>query len=794
MPKLWNNQIIDLSKINTNEILDFSFNFELLKYVITSLINNQSNMDIQLNDMKLSLIKQQKYSSELESAILDLKIEKEENADILGKLMEKKDELLDIQMKLKNQEENIIEYTGELFNNIETFQRKKINKEKEKEINEGKENTQTEEENEEENLKEDNIDIDEYKDIDNNVEKENIIKEEKKINETEKNNFEEENNDNENIVINEVKEDINNKEKIDIIKKEEDNIKENIKEGKKEGIDIVIPSISNELASINNKHQDIHKELQLIVVELKNIKSKNNILEKDLLSFKTNITKQIKENFGNDIPSLIDKSFEKKSLVIKKSIKKENDKINDDINNIKNELNEKLSALNESISKEISSKEEKNTLELEQMTNSLNSFKKDLSLLDEKLLNLVTILAFNNYKKEMDEKMENDKKSINLEILNIKSNLGVVKDQLNDHLCDKKDHDNLTFLMRIVENITNEVKILLNFKKIVEEKDKRKVVIDNSKYVKQEGFNEVINNINKNIDNNKKEFNEIRLDLDNIKTKDLNVKANLRDLKNLEDTVFSKMEELKETIKNNFVEKIMLVKNLKYLELQTKELIEESQKKSEKHENWLLSKKPFNGHLCASCESYIGDLKQNTNSKYIAWNKYPMKESIDKIFRINAGFSKILQMSNHSIENRHEKMKSNSFNNSKEEKGYSSAEEDKNKKYEKIPNFKKGKNRIKIPKNINQSKNCSQIDDYDAASSLPKISNLKSINFNIFSEESKKVNNSNIRSKSLIYDEETNTRKEDNDNIDKESEQPIITKIYRKFAENQENKDEENKK
>ena len=89
------------------------------------------------------------------------------------------------------------------------------------------------------------------------------------------------------------------------------------------------------------------------------------------------------------------------------------------------------------------------------------------------------------------------------------------------------------------------------------------------------------------------------------------------------------METLKETIKDKSVEKNMLIKNLKYLELQAKQLIEEN-KKSDKPENWLLAKKPFNGHLCASCEAYLGDLKPITNSKYIAWNKYPAKELIEK--------------------------------------------------------------------------------------------------------------------------------------------------------------------
>ena len=517
------------------------------------------------------------------------------------------------------------------------------------------------------------------------------------------------------------------------------------------------------------------------------MKLKNNNLEKDLLSFKTNINKQLKEKLGKDIPSLIDNTFEKKKIIIQKNMKKTNDKINDTIKNLNDELSAKISSLNEIISKEMSSKEENNHQEIEQIKQCLNSFKKNFSVLDEKVLNMPTTLSFNNFKKEMDEKTDNDRKSLNIDILNIKNILNNVRDQLNDHLCDKRDHDNITFLMKIIENVSIDIQKLNDFKKIVEEKDKRKAIIDTSKFVKQEGFNEAITNINKNIDSNKKEFSEIRLDIDSIRTKDLNIKANLRDLKNLEDSVFSKMETLKETIKNNFVEKSMLVKNLKYIELQTKDLIEESHKKAEKRENWLLSKKPLNSQLCASCESYIGDLKSNNNNnKFIAWNKYPMKESIDKLFRINAGFSKVLQMANYD-DHKNEKIRSNSMNNSKEEKCYSSADEDKNKKYENIPNLKKGKRRIRIPKNISQNKSCSQIDEYEYTGTLPKISRQKSTNFIDLSEDAKKVNNNKIKSRSLITDEEIRKKNED---IDKELEKPVIKKIYRKFGENQEKKED----
>ena len=776
MPKLYDqeDQIIDLSNINPNKMLAFSFNYELLKYIITSLIRNQQNMERQLNDLKLSLLKQKNHSSQLEISILELKMQKEEDPDELDNLLNKKKELNSEKEKIeqslqsltkeneeeKNQkrimpiynmkqpkiEENLNEFTEEIITtDVENIQKNKI-------IDKNKDNEN------------DNLDINKDKEI-----KEN-------------NNEEEENNKENNS------------------KEEETNANEEKKE------DVNTPRLptsatitnNNEIEKIKNKNEDFHKELFLVVGELKNIKSKQQTLERDFSLFKTNTTGQLKEKLGNEIPSMIESAIENKINSIQKIIKRENNKTNEDINNLNNDLNQKISDLNNNITKQISLNEEKNNLELEQIKTNYQSIKENLSLINEKIGNMITTLTFNNFKKEINEKIENEKKVINLEISIIKNTLNNVKNQLNDHLYDSRDHDNLVSLMKIVDNISINIQKLLEFKKIFEEKDKRKAIVDNSKYVKQDGFNEAINNIHRSIDNNKKEFSEIRSDIDNIRTKDLNIKANLRDLKNLEDTIFEKMEILKTTIKDNFVEKNMLVKNLKYLELQTKQLIDESQKKNDRQDNWLLTKRPYNGHLCASCEAYIGDLKPNANTKYVAWNKYPIKDSMDKIFRINAGFSKVLQMVNHD-DNKNEKVKSNSLNNSKEERYHSSAEEDKNKKKEKVLNYATGKNTIRLQRNLKQSKTFTQIEDYDMAGTLPQISvkHNKLSNFNIFSEGTKKTKEHKRKSRSLINDEDIKIKIKDNiDNKrkSKELEKPKITKIYKKFGEFSDIKENENKK
>jgi hypothetical protein len=99
-------------------------------------------------------------------------------------------------------------------------------------------------------------------------------------------------------------------------------------------------------------------------------------------------------------------------------------------------------------------------------------------------------------------------------------------------------------------------------------------------------------------------------------------------------------------------------KNLKLLELRIKTLEETA---SKENENWLLAKKPINGFLCASCEAYIGDLKNN--EEIATWNKLTSKKD-RKNYRIGHGFSTMLKMINTDLLKRLEKEKENINNHS----------------------------------------------------------------------------------------------------------------------------------
>ena len=104
------------------------------------------------------------------------------------------------------------------------------------------------------------------------------------------------------------------------------------------------------------------------------------------------------------------------------------------------------------------------------------------------------------------------------------------------------------------------------------------------------------------------------------------------------------IEEMKNEIPSRYMEKTEIMKNFKILELQIKNIYENSPNllHIKENDNWLLAKKTINNYLCASCESYIGDLKNK--NVYLTWNKIPSHEN--KKDRMGNGFSRMFQLIN----------------------------------------------------------------------------------------------------------------------------------------------------
>ena len=153
--------------------------------------------------------------------------------------------------------------------------------------------------------------------------------------------------------------------------------------------------------------------------------------------------------------------------------------------------------------------------------------------------------------------------------------------------------------------------------------------------------NEELNIINKDLQKIKEYLSQIADSIDK--------KVDINDLNNTKGFLIEKIEDLARACNLKFADKNECLKNFKHIEEQLKKILSILKKRntqnSEGEGNWLLAKKPIKGYSCAACESYIGELN-NDIRKYIPWNKMPLRDSSDVLYRMGNGYSKMLQMIN----------------------------------------------------------------------------------------------------------------------------------------------------
>ena len=170
-------------------------------------------------------------------------------------------------------------------------------------------------------------------------------------------------------------------------------------------------------------------------------------------------------------------------------------------------------------------------------------------------------------------------------------------------------------------------------------------------FVTNEDFNEYKTNTENEIRKIWEEINKLRRTTEII-FDHLKEKASLKDLDDMKNYLLQKVEELFMGLSKKYVERSENALALKNLEEQFKKIIVILATKAEhENDNWLIAKKPINGFSCAACESFIGELKEEQNNKYIAWNKMPIRErekeqekEKEKIYRLGKGYSKVLKM------------------------------------------------------------------------------------------------------------------------------------------------------
>ena len=352
---------------------------------------------------------------------------------------------------------------------------------------------------------------------------------------------------------------------------------------------------------------------------------------------------------------------------------------NDTMTNIIPETNENENANKESLAKE----KEANNLEdkyINSIENNLiiskhismhnNNIKEDIKILDDKIREIIKkIIDIEKHFRFLPNQswVEDIKKDINFlkdnrskfalnvdlnETINktdeLNKQIKYIKEQYNE-LANNQNYTMNDEFQSLKKKFELSVNKIVEFEEIHEElenkinqnKQSKATLSERSKKLLEiKVFEEFKTQIIKEFTNVNDNFTQIRKIIDDIKNV-IKTKSSFKDIKLFEEELTAKMEDLRLSCTKKFADRVETYKNIKYLDQQIKHLVQVYIKKIDKNDNWLLAKKPI-GNLCASCESYIGDLKDNY--QFLPWNKYPLRDQGDKAYRLGNGFSKMLQM------------------------------------------------------------------------------------------------------------------------------------------------------
>ena len=424
----------------------------------------------------------------------------------------------------------------------------------------------------------------------------------------------------------------NNNLKIQEITNEE-NIEEKEVESSNESMVKMTNAFINELVNENKKRVNQKNDINNLNIDklsndMQNIKNKLEEIDNKFNQYKLTLNKEITES-NNEIRKNISENI----LKIKEQSKKELTELNEDINQKINLLNTTTKTLNEK------------TTENEKLMNKSNSinntFLVKLDLMNSKFNEYASKSDFEKYKLSLFNQLENENRQRKIDISSIKNSINALKIELAEITNDTSVQDTIMALKQKQDSAYILIEKIQEYQRMSKEKEKKIFFVDASKLIDIDKFNEYKNSQNKIIDKIKRENIDLLRELSKVKEVDLNNKTNFKDLKNLEDNILIKFENLLEQIKEKFVQKKYLEKYFKIYEYNINQSLEEFKSELKPGKRWLLAKKPL-GHLCASCETYLGELsKYNENSKNISKASEEKKN-----LKLSVGFSKVINLIN----------------------------------------------------------------------------------------------------------------------------------------------------
>ena len=831
------NPFLEEINVDVNNVLNFSINIDNLKLLLTTLIKNQSALSQKIFDLENKIKGRSRTNSirdksrrnnitKSPSSESIIKLDKEEKEENIEKIKEKEKEIANgsDNSNLK-QSENIDEKNTSNENNIVEENGDKNLSMQNKEIN--KENTVMESIKEE--TEEKNQDIEDNENLEENINSEKIFDLENKMSTIEKKlkNLE---------LLNKVNKftgkDGDNSDDIQLMKIEFKDLKDSNKKLLQENLDL-----KKQMENINVKLQDINiydlfKDLNMsdgsidvakgLIINLENkvfkkigfMDERDKKLNQDILDLKNNIQNvinkngvishnmdNIKNNFkelgdlvganSTETSNMINNLELKMNSIYKDIIFKFDEEKNNTELNIK-KLHDKFANLEKINTENLNPNEikksnniefsEENLEFIEKMANKINVIESKINSILEESRNYSTKDDLIKIEKDLIKKVNMKeflelKDKYNLQLAKI-NNLEDNTERLQD--LNEKNGSDIIFQMKRLESLTSNI---ISLRQQVEDliKREKEKIIDLSKYLDKYSFNKYLKSLEPEKIKLDANFEELRNLINNI-SNSLTNKCTAEDLKLFEDIMNSKFEEFKLVNIRKFADKIDTNRSMKYLDSQIRHIIEVYIKRMDKNDSWLIAKKPIGGFACASCESYIGDLKNKES--YMPWNKYPQREK-DQNYRVGNGFSRMLNMLNIELKN-NENLNEKEFDSDEEVKKYF----DENRMKIRIKNSASSKNiKEKMNKNNNSALLKNNVNNFLANAGMKINNNNSNIlpKLNLKNEETTMVYPASPNLKDVGVEKKNNfaeANNEENDNIEsKESNnepQPHIIKIFKK--------------
>ena len=784
---------LKMVNLDMDKLFSLSYTFDNLKLFMNTLLENQSTMFKKINDLQ-NEFSQQKEETKNNYTFLEKKIK--------GDYKSHRKSIKNVPPKntdKKNIEDKKSENKKEENKNENISEKKTEKNATKKEESKDENKTSNNKENQKNNKNTDNEE-EEFSDDDNNYSidnpeieemRENIEDLENRISALELNSKNKQNKiistDDKSQELHLLKLQIKNLEKkIEGLNKEKEDMKNTLDEMSVKVLDFNVMDLLGNSSSdgsvettkvlILNLEQKFFKKSSILEEKIKknesdmynmknefqNIKNSSEIVNENLNNFKK-IMKNLEERVikvNEDNASLVNDLSYKLNEIHKKLLKR-----CDDLNSQLKKNIEKIKVQLKNIPKEEDKEEVQQKANADNLSDSDIKYIADLNKRINEIEKKIKIIYHNldlTKTKEDIAKIENELSQkinqkdfyelydkVNIQLTSI-NNLKEMQERAND--ISNKTSNDVNFIVRKLESVNANV---ITFKEALEALSgaKRENVFDPNKYLDINSFNEFIKSYKKDLEKIGYHMEDIKKLIDDTNGI-LNTKASEDDMKNYENFINTKLEELKIIFLKKFADRFENAKNFRFLETQIKHLATLIMKKSEKTESWLLAKKPVNGYHCASCESYIGDLKDKND--FLVWNKYPNREK-DQNYRVGNGFSHMLSMLNMDI-------KFNSGNVSKENKKY----KDNNYEYDSDDDLNKNP-QMKHASRTNIGGNA-----FNRSNILPKVYGIKSEDLS-----SNTVDNLEVIGSGIVEDAEKNNGG-NNDNNTVDPEMPHIVKIYKK--------------